>query len=93
MSKRQDADKHFRETQRAYARGGAGANHHMFSQQVASTKKPGITGKVDNRGGPGRQFSKGGKDDTLGGQDAMPKLPGRTGNRRGIRADTRNYGK
>jgi hypothetical protein len=90
MSKRQDADKHFRETQRAYARGG---DTKMFGKQQAAQKQPGKSGKSDIRG-PGEQFGRGGKGDSLSGQDAMPQVPGRTANpRRGIRANTRGYHK
>jgi hypothetical protein len=41
----------------AFAKGG---RDHTFDQQVSSTKKSGIAGKVDARG-PGQKFASGGR--------------------------------
>jgi hypothetical protein len=89
-----DTDKHFKEAQRAYARGG---HDRMFGPQVATTKRPGITGKLDVRG-PARQFADGGVNRTPGKASrvgtAAPAAPFRTGNARGAAArSSRNYGK
>jgi hypothetical protein len=59
VSKNQGVDrtKNFREKSHGFARGG---DQHMFDKQAASTKKPGITGKIDERG-PGKKVSRGGR--------------------------------
>jgi hypothetical protein len=88
-----DRDKSFKEAQRAYARGG---HDRMFGPQVATTKRPGITGKLDVRG-PGKQFADGGAVRTPGRASRVgvsaPAAPFRTGNVNGpaTRA-SRNYG-
>jgi hypothetical protein len=89
-----DTDKHFRETQRAFASGG---DTKMFRQQMATTKVPGRAGKLDMRG-PGEQFADGGANRTPGRASrvgvAAPSAPGRTGNVHGPAArSSRNYGK
>jgi hypothetical protein len=90
MSRKVDTDKHFRETQRAFARGG---NDKMFGQQAANTKKPGIVGKVDQRG-PGQKFATPGGEDRIFGGYATPAQPGVTATtRRGGRSRTRDYAK
>jgi hypothetical protein len=95
MARKVDADKHFKEAQRAYARGGH--DQRMFGPQVATTKRPGITGKLDVRG-PGQQFADGGVNRTPGRASrvgvAAPSAPGQTGNVRGAAVrSSRNYGK
>ena len=96
MGRKVDSDKHFKEAQRAFARGGAGGDQHMFRQQAANPRDEGgsaITGKRDVRG-PGRKFPEGGGEDHAFGGHAMPARPGVTAStQRPGRSSTRNYGK
>ena len=83
--------------QHAYARGGAGSNHHVFGQQQAGSRKSSdkspSTGKPDSRG-PGQKFAKGGGEDRIFGGYAMPARPSMTvSNRPPERSRTRDYGK
>jgi hypothetical protein len=90
MGRKVDSDKHFKEAQRAYARGG---HDRMFSQQAASPKIPGRTGKLDARG-PGEKFPKGGGKDHIFGGHAVPAEAGVTATtRHGAHSRTRDYGK
>ena len=80
--------------ERAFASGG---DTKMFRQQMATTKRPGITGKLDVRG-PGQQFADGGANRTPGRASrvgvAAPAAPSRTGNVFGAATrSSRNYGK
>jgi hypothetical protein len=92
MARKVDADKHFKEQQRAYARGG---HDRMFNQQNADPRvRGGITGKPNSSGGPGKQFPRGGGKDHIFGGHAAPAKPGVTATtRQPERSRTRNYGK
>jgi hypothetical protein len=94
MNRKVDTDKVFRETQRAFARGG---NDKMFGQQQAGNRKgpdkSPSTGKPDSSG-PGKQFATPGGEDHIPGGYAMPAQPGVTATtRRPKRSNTRDYGK
>jgi hypothetical protein len=79
--------------QKEFARGG---DRHMFRQQAAAPRRPGLTGKVDARG-PGKQFAEAGTMPVRSAAStAVPAQGGRTGNPRapvGRRSPTRDYRK
>ena len=83
--------------QHAYARGGAGSNHHVFGQQQAGSRKgpdkSPSTGKPDSRG-PGKQFPRGGGEDRIFGGYSTPGQAGVTASTRSPqRSRTRDYHK
>ena len=89
MARKVDADKHFKEAQRAFAKGG---DTKMFGAQGANKKTPGITGKVDAR--PVGKFGKGGAADRIFGGYSTPGQAGVTASTRSPqRSRTRDYHK
>ena len=54
-----------------------GHDNHMFGEQNANEKKPGITGKVDTDG-PGDKFASGGSTKMFGYQGSVPARSGIT---------------